>query len=689
MTTPKALSGSTYTYWTFNYTYDNDGRLVQIIAPYAQDTSSQGLQTFKYFYDDEGRLILANNRQINTYYVYNGRGFVTEMQHANNLPTGPFNGTATAGTIPTVTNSQGIVTGDTQRCGLDDYVMTYDSLGNRIQTVVNVPIVWFYKSDGTPIDTVCPAISQSISYIYDAQNRLISETAYDSGLENPQFHGNSANLYQDNWSYTYAPDIADRLTQLRNNPSQSFNADDELSAESYDADGDQTSYDASTITYDANGEPISVLGGSVTPYTQGFTILGERAWKSSTTIGSVEGIPVGTIYYLYNDGHVLCELDQTGAPLYTHVYGEDGLIQRYRHREATSFPFDTFLYDPSGNLVHHVSPTSIVSVAGGGGTFVRENAIYDSLGFLHADIDATSGGLFAARIDSVGYKGQIGQYTDTETLHLANGFYTALSGPGGVFYNPESGVAMARTAAKLENDFAGLTEFGLDPRESEEFNASLPKAKQAFDCLSLIPGLNVPFTLCSAGVSAYQGQWAEAGTDLIGLIPDASVAVKGLRFAREAQQVTRVAKRFAGPALGFAEENANRGIIWVRDNGHMSEEARIWDRGAAGARAPDPVTGVQEVPALAYDNPDGRPYVKFDGIDHDDDTIVIDRKVGATTFPKQIKAIKRWLAALTQNPKHSIRVEVPTEQAKNAAERLLKAAKVGDGDRITITVVTK
>ena len=181
----------------------------------------------------------------------------------------------------------------------------------------------------------------------------------------------------------------------------------------------------------------------------------------------------------------------------------------------------------------------------GDAVFVRENAIYDAMGMLHADIDTISGGFIQGRVDPVSYKGQIGQYTDIETLHLVNGFYTALSGPGGIYYNPESGVGMARHEATIANDYAGLTEFGLTSEETAEFNASLPKAKQAFDDLSLIPGANIPFTLCSSGVSAYQGKWAEATQNLVGLIPDAGGIVKGLKYAREAEEFTKDAEPLA------------------------------------------------------------------------------------------------------------------------------------------------
>jgi len=67
----------------------------------------------------------------------------------------------------------------------------------------------------------------------------------------------------------------------------------------------------------------------------------------------------------------------------------------------------------------------------------------------------------------VGYQGQTGNYTDTETLHAAAGLFTALSGPGGLYYNPESGVGMARSRADALNTYDQL----LHPFDGWTFGA--------------------------------------------------------------------------------------------------------------------------------------------------------------------------------------------------------------------------
>lgn len=48
--------------------------------------------------------------------------------------------------------------------------------------------------------------------------------------------------------------------------------------------------------------------------------------------------------------------------------------------------------------------------------FVRNVALYDSQGLLHADIDTITGGFNANYLGPVGFQGQSGNYTDTKTL---------------------------------------------------------------------------------------------------------------------------------------------------------------------------------------------------------------------------------------------------------------------------------
>jgi len=65
---------------------------------------------------------------------------------------------------------------------------------------------------------------------------------------------------------------------------------------------------------------------------------------------------------------------------------------------------------------------------------VQDTAVYDSQGLLHADIDTLTGGFNSGHLDPIGFKGELGNYTDVETQKQVAGLYTALSGPGGASY---------------------------------------------------------------------------------------------------------------------------------------------------------------------------------------------------------------------------------------------------------------
>ena len=147
----------------------------------------------------------------------------------------------------------------------------------------------------------------------------------------------------------------------------------------------------------------------------------------------------------------------------------------------TSFRFNYRVYDsknllpirPNGNLVHRVrsaGPDTTSNFA----EFVQDTDLYDSQGLLHADIDTLIGGYNVANLDAVGFQGQSGSYTDIETIHRAAGLFTALSGPGAIYYDPLTAVGMARRRADALNTFDQL----LHPFDGWTFGAYAYEAGQ-------------------------------------------------------------------------------------------------------------------------------------------------------------------------------------------------------------------
>jgi hypothetical protein len=123
----------------------------------------------------------------------------------------------------------------------------------------------------------------------------------------------------------------------------------------------------------------------------------------------------------------------------------------------------------------------------------------------------------------------------------------------------------------------------------------------------------------------------------------------------------------------------NRGLIWVTENGAMSEEAALWEASAPGASS-DLGTRRRIVPALRYDNPNprGRSLVRLDAVDEQNPMILIDRKWNVTMKTKQVNDLRRAARALAQNPGYALRIEVPNQAVLRKAEGLLTKARLKD-----------
>ena len=523
MTTPKALSGSAYSYWTFSDTYDNDGRLAALTCPWAKSSTSTGLAVVNYYYDEVGRLLKQHTIKADTYYLYDARGRVAKQESANSFFASSFTNSSSTptpvGTIPNRTAQGQSVTGDLNYCLLDSYSgIQYDSQGNRLQMSVMIPDFYNYSTSGRANNTfpAAPDTDGMLFYNWDIKNRLALETTYNNG--SPTFE-DTTNQYNDNWNYPTGADLADNLTTLRGG-TQTYNADDQLSTETYDGEGNRTSYTGGTILYDAENRPISVPGNSslgTTAFTQLYTGDGERAWKQ----------PAGgsKTYYLYDNGHVLMEMSSTGAPLNTYAYGVGGLLERFQHTNS-GIPYIVYLFDPNGNPVHRVRSID-PATSSGAAVFAQDTVIYDSQGLLHADIDTISGGYNASHLDPVGYQGQSGNYTDLETQHQAAGIYTALSGPIGIYYDPSSGVGMARSAAdalntydQLLHPFDGWT-FGAYAKTAGEFGVGEVKGFGNYAA-----GL-ATLGFVSHPIAAY-GQNEQAGAETLPVIADGVQYLDGI-----------------------------------------------------------------------------------------------------------------------------------------------------------------
>ncbi|MCX2803377.1 hypothetical protein OQJ68_16490, partial [Microbulbifer thermotolerans] len=139
----------------------------------------------------------------------------------------------------------------------------------------------------------------------------------------------------------------------------------------------------------------------------------------------------------------------------------------------------------------------------------------------------------------------------------------------------------------------------------------------------------------------------------------------------------------------YVPNNPNRGLTFVGENlgtprNSAMQAARDFESGTTGAFS-DIVTRQRQVPALRYDNPNpnGAPFVKFDGYQQLDDGVIelIDSKTRIVPFstregpfisPSVRDGLVRKSEALSQNPGYRGVIELPTTEARREAQQVLR-----------------
>ncbi|WP_434644479.1 LysM peptidoglycan-binding domain-containing protein [Achromobacter piechaudii] len=132
----------------------------------------------------------------------------------------------------------------------------------------------------------------------------------------------------------------------------------------------------------------------------------------------------------------------------------------------------------------------------------------------------------------------------------------------------------------------------------------------------------------------------------------------------------------------------NRGLIFVNENtgsprNFKGEIAKDYESATTGAFS-DVLSGQRSVPALLYDNknPNGMPYVKFDGhdlvggavelIDAKTRVVPFSRKDGPYISKSVVDGLTRKSEALSQNPDYIGVIEVPSVDARREAVQVLR-----------------
>jgi len=397
-----------------NYAYDGVGRLTQAKFPW-----SQGIWNHAYL--SNGWLSGTNGPKANgsvfplvqTNYGYNARGFLTSLRDntAYNDPYGAALGS-----------------GDTNQIG-PAYSLKYDALGNKAQEIAVLPALSYesvrYDAYGNPYGvkvTLAQDASHTLNYGYDsgyssaAQNRdvMTGEMSAVSGTGTSGF--NTAYSHGFGYDPAYNPTTygfwntgagADQsYSPLTFNIDNQYTTGDFGLNWLYDGSGNPTTYKSATFGFDPEDRLTSI---SSPAFSAAYDGDGLRIRKTTAS---------GTTYFLYDGGSLIAEESYSNAAAsFKSLNGWTADGWRTRYDESSSQAY-CFAFDPQGNLVQRQNPHAYAAGAG-----AYDETIYEGYGALRQDAKVYPSAV--AQYDPVGFGGQFGYYTDTETglLCLTHRYY--------------------------------------------------------------------------------------------------------------------------------------------------------------------------------------------------------------------------------------------------------------------------
>jgi len=209
--------------------------------------------------------------------------------------------------------------------------------------------------------------SVSSTYGYDSIYRLTQESVASAGVQ------------ADNGALTYGLDavgnrqsLTSTLAAIATQPAMSYNANDRLTANSYDANGNTLGAGGKTFAYDSQDRLTSFNGGAVTMVYDGDGNRVSKTAGGATTVylvddGNPTGLPQvaeelssgGVVQKRYVYG--LARIGQTQvATAATSFYGYDGHGDVRYLMDVTGAVTDTYDYDAFGNVVGSTGTTANV-----------------------------------------------------------------------------------------------------------------------------------------------------------------------------------------------------------------------------------------------------------------------------------------------------------------------------------------
>jgi RHS repeat-associated protein len=318
------LTSKVTPFGTLSYTYDAGGNLLTL------KSSNAGGASDTYTYDQLNRLSTVTDASGATTYAYDAVGNLQNFTYPN--------GVTHAYSYDTL-NRLTQVGAAKNASSISNYAYTLGLAGNRL--------------------TVAELSGRTVNYGYDSLYRLTSEAV-----------SNDPNNHDGTTSYLYDA-VGNRQQLLVNGVtanSYTYDADDRLGSDHYDADGNTinslgtaNTYDFEnhlathggvTIVYDGDGNRVSQTVGGVTTSYLVDTI------NPTGYAQVVDELQSGAVTRTYSYGSERISETQTlNSALTTSFYGYDGHGSVRQLTSSTGAVTDTYDYDAFGNIVNQTGST--------------------------------------------------------------------------------------------------------------------------------------------------------------------------------------------------------------------------------------------------------------------------------------------------------------------------------------------
>ena len=415
---------------TVTYTYDSTGALATTVD------SKTGLST-KTYYDTVGRVDrqrnLASSYTHNLYYSYDALGQLAQVTETYR----PTSSTVTETYLTSYAYEQGRVTaigndsGTSANYSDDIYAFyTYDGFDRVTETAKNYGTAtvlgetWTYNTlnQVTSLELEASGLDRSYTYTYDGNGNITSvklgdkTTTYVYDSQNQLIRENNQEA---NKTWVWAYDAAGNITSKKEYAYSTGVLGTATDTVTYGYDtawGDKLiSYDGTTISYDAIGNPLSD-GTWNYVWEQGRQLA--RMYSSSTN------------WYFHYDSDGMRYQRYSGGNVYTYVYNGSQLSRMTYRSNTMRFTYGAdgtpLTINLNGTTYYYVTNLQgdVVAILNSSGTMVVSYT-YDAWGQLLGTVDYTDDGL--GTLNPLRYRGYVYDI-ETGLYYLQSRYYNPATG---------------------------------------------------------------------------------------------------------------------------------------------------------------------------------------------------------------------------------------------------------------------